>query len=258
MKISVVSGGFDPIHSGHIAYFDAAKQHGEKLVVALNSDNWLIKKKGKYFMPFHERKAVIERLDIVDEVLDFEDDEFGSAANALEKIKKIYPNDEIIFCNGGDRNDKNIPEKVVTGISFEFGVGGTQKLNSSSWILKNWQYEHEERVWGKFYNLFEASKGLKVKELIVFPGKGLSFQKHLHRNEIWFVHAGNCTVNYSQNDPNDYQSIDLKEEDLFHVKQGEWHQIINLGQDPCHIIEIQYGELTSEEDIVRLRYYENN
>ena len=59
MKIIVVSGGFDPIHSGHIAYFKAAKSLGDKLIVALNSDEWLINKKGKYFMPFYERKIII-------------------------------------------------------------------------------------------------------------------------------------------------------------------------------------------------------
>ena len=100
IRISVVSGGFDPIHSGHIEYFKAAKKLGEKLVVALNSDQWLINKKGKYFMPFEERKIIIENLSVVDEVIDFEDDEIGSATNALIKLKKSYPNSEIIFCNG--------------------------------------------------------------------------------------------------------------------------------------------------------------
>ena len=107
IRISVVSGGFDPIHSGHIEYFKAAKKLGEKLVVALNSDQWLINKKGKYFMPFEERKIIIENLSVVDEVIDFEDDEIGSATNALIKLKKSYPNSEIIFCNGGDRNSSN-------------------------------------------------------------------------------------------------------------------------------------------------------
>ena len=89
MKIIVVSGGFDPIHSGHIEYFKAARKLGDKLIVALNSDQWLIQKKGKYFMPFLERKTVIENLIMVDEVIDFEDDDLGSATNALIKVKNI-------------------------------------------------------------------------------------------------------------------------------------------------------------------------
>ena len=74
MKIVVVSGGFDPIHSGHIAYFKSAKKLGDKLIVALNSDKWLINKKGKFFMPFEERSTIIKNLAMVDEVIDFEDD----------------------------------------------------------------------------------------------------------------------------------------------------------------------------------------
>ena len=137
-KISVVSGGFDPVHSGHIAYFNAAKKLGDKLIVALNSDNWLIKKKGNFFMPFTERKIIIENFSVVDEVINFDDDSIGSATNALIKLKEAYPNHEIIFCNGGDRNSKNSPEQMISGIKHEFGVGGEDKKNSSSWILENY------------------------------------------------------------------------------------------------------------------------
>jgi D-beta-D-heptose 7-phosphate kinase/D-beta-D-heptose 1-phosphate adenosyltransferase len=148
MKIIIVSGGFDPIHSGHIAYFKAAKKLGDKLVVALNSDDWLVNKKGKFFMPFNERKAIIENLSSVDSVIDFDDDAEGSATNALIKVKELYPNDNIAFANGGDRNQGNIPEMSIEGIEFLFSVGGDDKKNSSSWILKKWQYYHEERLWG--------------------------------------------------------------------------------------------------------------
>tara|TARA_B110000305_G_C19409676_1_gene624708 strand:+ start:572 stop:1351 length:780 start_codon:yes stop_codon:yes gene_type:complete len=257
MKIIVVSGGFDPIHSGHIAYFNSAKKLGDKLIVALNSDEWLIKKKNKFFMPFSERKSIIECLNMVDGVIDFQDDIHGSCSLALEKIKKQYPDDSIIFCNGGDRNEENIPEMSVEGVVFKFGVGGDNKKNSSSWILKEFQFDNEERVWGKFYNLFTDSR-LKLKELIVAPGKGMSFQKHYHRNEIWFISKGRCIVNFSPKDPNAHKEISLETEEVFHVPKEAWHQIINPNKEPCHIIEIQYGDKTNEDDIERLRYYENN
>jgi len=254
MKIIIVSGGFDPIHSGHIAYFKAARELGDKLVVALNSDDWLVNKKGKYFMPFIERKAIIENLKSVDSVIGFDDDSIGSATNALVKVKGIYPNDTIAFANGGDRNQGNIPEMSVDGIEFLFSVGGDDKKNSSSWILKKWQYYNEERLWGSFYNLFEEEQ-VKVKELIVHPGKGMSFQKHFKRHEIWMVSKGSCVVNYSKNDPNKKETIQLNKFDHYLVPLGEWHQITNPFKDTCHLIEIQYGDECVEDDIERTEYY---
>ena len=118
MKIVIVSGGFDPIHSGHISYLKDAKNFGDKLIVALNSDEWLENKKGKFFMPFSERKIILENINYVDEVIDFEDDQQGSAINAIEKVKSLYPNDQILFANGGDRDKTNIPEMFVDDVEF--------------------------------------------------------------------------------------------------------------------------------------------
>ena len=254
MKIIIVSGGFDPIHSGHIAYFKSAKELGDKLIVALNSDSWLINKKGNFFMPFVERKAIIENLSSVDSVINFDDDEKGTATNALIKVKEIYPNDDIAFANGGDRNEGNIPEMSVDGIEFLFSVGGDDKKNSSSWILKKWQYYHEERLWGSFYNLFEE-ENVKVKELIVDPGQGMSFQRHFKRNEIWMVSRGSCIVNYSKDNPKNKKNVQLNQFDHYLVPLGEWHQITNPFNKTCHLIEIQYGEECVEDDIERTDYY---
>ena len=254
MKIIIVSGGFDPLHSGHIAYFKSAKELGDKLIVALNSDEWLVNKKGKFFMPFFERKAIVENLSCVDLVIDFEDDELGSAINALIKVKEMHPGDQLIFANGGDRNKENIPEMSVDNIQFEFGVGGDDKKNSSSWILKNWQYYYEERLWGSFYNLYKDDQ-VQVKELIVAPGKGMSFQKHFKRSEIWMVSKGSCIVNYSKDDPDNKQNIKLNKFDHYLVPIGEWHQITNPFEETCHLIEIQYGDECVEEDIERAEYY---
>ena len=88
----------------------------------LNSDDWLIKKKGKFFLPFSERKIILENINSLDEVLGFEDDELGSCINGLKKIKNKYPDSKIIFCNGGDRELDNIPEMSLNEIDFKFGV----------------------------------------------------------------------------------------------------------------------------------------
>lgn len=252
MKIVVVSGGFDPIHSGHIDYFKSAKEYGDRLIVALNSDHWLEKKKGKFFMPFPERYEIVSAINYVDEVIDFEDDDAGSCSKALEEIKKEYPNDEIYFANGGDRNNQNIPELSVEGINFLFSVGGDNKKNSSSLILNKWQYYFEERDWGSFLNLFQT-KNIKVKELIIDPFKEISFQRHFKRNEIWLVSEGSCYVAYAnKNNIKDIKKIKLNKFDNYVVHSEDWHQIINPFKESVHIIEIQYGDMCIEDDIERL------
>jgi D-beta-D-heptose 7-phosphate kinase/D-beta-D-heptose 1-phosphate adenosyltransferase len=136
-NIVVVSGGFDPIHSGHIAYFKAAKALGDQLVVGVNSDEWLIRKKGKAFMPIHERQAVVQSIKYVDYVIRFDDND-DSAILLLKLVKQTWPNDKIIFANGGDRNESNNREISVEDVEFVYGVGGSMKLNSSSKILHDW------------------------------------------------------------------------------------------------------------------------
>ena len=138
MKIVLVTGGFDPVHSGHIEYFKAAKQLGNLLVVGINSDEWLARKKGRSFMPANERKSIIENLYQVHKVIEFDDTD-NSAVDAIKKVKDMFPRDQIIFANGGDRTPDNIPEMIVDNVEFVFGVGGTYKANSSSWILNEWR-----------------------------------------------------------------------------------------------------------------------
>lgn len=136
-KVVLVTGGFDPLHLGHIEYFRAARQLGTMLVVGVNSDAWLTRKKGQAFMPIKDRVAIIENLRMVDHCVLFDDDD-DSAVEAIRNVKMMYPNSQIIFANGGDRTAKNIPEMSESGVEFVFGVGGKDKKNSSSELLKRW------------------------------------------------------------------------------------------------------------------------
>ncbi len=137
-RVVVCTGGFDPLHSGHIEYLRAARQLGSILVVGVNSDAWLTRKKGRPFMPSKDRVAVIENLRMVDHCILFNDDD-DTAIEAIKNVQLLYPNSQIIFANGGDRNKENIPEKIVQGIEFVFDVGGGSKLNSSSELLDRWK-----------------------------------------------------------------------------------------------------------------------
>ena len=127
MTTVIVTGGFDPLHSGHIAYFKAAKKLGDKLVVGLNSDEWLRRKKGRPFMPLIERKTIIENLEMVDEVISFNDED-DTATQAIKQVREKNPKAKIVFANGGDRKKENTPEENENdddGVEFVFGVGGT-------------------------------------------------------------------------------------------------------------------------------------
>ena len=140
MKIVIATGGFDPIHSGHIKYLNAAKNLGDMLVVGVNSDEWLTRKKGKPFLNYEERRLIVSNLKSVDFVVKFNDSD-NSAKDAILEIRKMSPSGYLIFANGGDRTKENIPEMDIVDdkLEFVFGVGGEDKQNSSSWILNNWK-----------------------------------------------------------------------------------------------------------------------
>ena len=138
--IILVSGGFDPIHSGHIKLINDANKYGD-VVVLLNSDAWLRNKKGREFLPFDERKIIMQNIKGVLDVLDFDDSD-NTCIDGLRKVKKKYTNSIIKFANGGDRNDETTPETAFcnqNNIEALWGIGGNDKSNSSSWILKKWK-----------------------------------------------------------------------------------------------------------------------
>ena len=242
-KVVLVTGGFDPIHSGHIEYFRSAKALGNILVVGVNSDAWVARKKGRAFMPGTERINIIQNLKMVDHCILFDDDD-GTAIEAIKNVQMLYPNSQIIFANGGDRTKDNIPEMKFTDVEFEFGVGGTNKLNSSSWILDEWKAPKTLREWG-YYRILHDVSGAKVKELTVDPGKSLSMQRHEHRSEYWLVTEGKCKIE------REFGSALLHRHDTIRIPASEWHQLSNPFDQPCRIVELQYGARCTEDDIER-------
>tara|TARA_B100000700_G_scaffold115592_1_gene129965 strand:+ start:145 stop:603 length:459 start_codon:yes stop_codon:yes gene_type:complete len=147
-KLSLVTGGFDPIHSGHISYFKRAKDLSNYLVVGINTEEWLTRKKGQYFQSWKERAEIIRHLDMVDAVISYDDSD-DSSCEGIAKCLEIA--ETVIFCNGGDRGKTNTPEVVKYGenprVQFEFGIGGDDKMNSSSWILHGY-FERQRKLLG--------------------------------------------------------------------------------------------------------------
>ena len=147
--ISIVSGGFDPIHPGHIMMMKDCLKFSDYLIVGVNSNKWLINKKGNYFMDIQHRMYVVSSLNVVNETMEFEDDDKGSANNLLIKIRNKYSNDKIIFANGGDKSDSSkILEFEIAkqyNIDLKFGIGGSHKESSSSDLLKRWS-EYSKKI----------------------------------------------------------------------------------------------------------------
>lgn len=254
MKIVLVTGGFDPMHSGHLAYFEAAKKLGDRLIVGVNSDLWLARKKGRPFMRITERMSIIKSLKMVDSVFAFSDDD-GTACDAIQKALNTYPEANIVFANGGDRTSNNIPEMEMEGlerVEFVFGVGGEDKKNSSSWILEDWKKPKTERAWGYYRVLHEVGNHVKLKELTVNPKTCLSMQRHESRAEFWFVAEGEATVYTVDPHSTEYELLaSPARHQATWIKLNEWHQLCNETDRPLKLIEIQYGENCVEEDIER-------
>ena len=253
-KIVLITGGFDPIHSGHIAYLNAARELGDSLIVGVNSDQWLRRKKGQEFMPWDERATIVAALHNVDRVINFDDTD-NSAKDAIRKVRAIYPTAQIIFANGGDRTKENIPEMDLLGemlhLEFVFGVGGEDKKNSSSWILQEWKAPKTSRAWGYYRVLHEQGQEVKLKELTVLPKTCLSMQRHNDRAEHWFVSEGTAMV-YTLNTSTDMELIgEFNTFQHIHILKQQWHKLCNETDQPLRVIEIQYGDQCVEEDIER-------
>ena len=147
----IVSGGFDPIHEGHIENIKESALESDGVIALVNSDDWLCRKKGQNFMNFKTRSTVVEAIKGIIEIISFDDSD-NSACDGLRKAREKYPNDTLIFAKGGDRTADNIPEIPVCkelDIEIKYNIGskisGSQKPNSSSWILKQWDERNKEK-----------------------------------------------------------------------------------------------------------------
>jgi mannose-6-phosphate isomerase len=162
------------------------------------------------------------------------------------------PAAKFIFANGGDRTQDNIPEMTEPDVEFQFGVGGENKKNSSSWILTEWKIPRTDRAWGYYRVLHEVGPNTKLTELTVMPKTCLSMQRHDSRAEFWFVAEGDATV-YTLDEASTDQEIKCQltvHQNTF-IAVNEWHQLCNETDQPLKLIEIQYGDRCVEEDIER-------
>ena len=180
------------------------------------------------------------------------DDNDNTSIEAIKNVRMLYPNSEIIFANGGDRNKDNIPEMsfVDNNLQFAFGVGGSNKKNSSSWILDNYKNNFKVyRQWG-WYRVLDDKPGYKIKELVIEPYKKLSMQRHFLRSEHWYILKGKCDIETIYN--NDRIIVHKNQNENYYIDKNVWHQCQNNFDEPCYILEVQYGEKCIEEDIERI------
>lgn len=246
--VVAVSGGFDPIHIGHVRMFQEAKKLGTHLLVIINNDNWLHQKKRHIFMPDSERKAVIAALKPVDQVILTGHKKNPTDMSVCAELLKYKPD---IFANGGDRKKNNVPEVSVCkkiGCKMAFNVGKGGKVQSSSWLLEKYVKKagdkSENRPWGKF-EVFIDDYNHKVKKLTVSPGAALSLQSHQRRAEHWVVVKGTAKVINGEN------ILMLHENESTYIPAKHKHQLSNPTNKNLEIIEVQTGDYFGEDDIIR-------
>jgi len=250
-KWVAVSGGFDPIHIGHIRMFKKARALGDKLVVIINNDNWLHAKKGFAFMPQQERLELIGSLPYVDKVLLTEHEENPSDMSVVHMLKKVRPH---VFANGGDRkNEADIPEAQICaelGIKMIFNVGAGGKIQSSSWMIRKAvrPVSRTVRPWGEYYG-WDSGSDWNLKTIYIKPKSRLSLQYHHHRNECWMLVSGDASAIVHDKKGKE-QKIKLKKGQLYSIDKKQVHRL--QSEKGGIVVEVAYGKF-DEEDIVRLQ-----
>jgi len=253
-KVVLCTGGFDPLHSGHIAYFKEAKLLGDKLIVGVNSDEWLKRKKGQPFMPMRERVEIIKNLSMVDSVCPvLNDDHLDDAGGAIFHVLATHGDIDLIFANGGDRQPGNVPEEEkwsdCPNVKFVYGVGGEDKKNSSSWILKEWTQPSVKRKWGE-YTVLEKGDGWQVKKLTFEKEQSLSDQRHFKRSEHWHIVEGEIQIYLEY--PEGFDEVWTgKAGDSFNIPPLTWHKAVNIGESKARVVEVWMGTELSEDVIER-------
>ena len=242
-----VSGGFDPIHVGHIELMQIARKHGDKLVVILNNDNWLKNKKGFAFMPEHERASLLLAFPFVDRVEVTDHAIADPDRSVVRTLRKIQPH---IFANGGDRGTKNTPEMDVCeemGIKMVFGLGA--KIQSSSWMIRDASraFSRTVRPWGEFYG-WDKGPDWNLKTIYVQPNKRLSLQYHHQRSELWILVSGDAEATIGKK-AGTLKRVLLIIGKLFEVPHGYVHRLES--KKGGVVVEIAQGNF-DESDIVRL------
>lgn len=249
-KLVAVSGGFDPLHIGHVRLFKAARKLGDKLVVIVNNDNWLRAKKGFVFMPQKERVELLEAFPFVDWVVltsHKKDDLDRSVCKALQKIRPH------VFANGGDRFRKNTSERQLCkrlGIRMVFNVGKGGKVQSSSWMIDAARKPASRTVrpWGRYYG-WDSGKRWNLKTVYVHPGKRLSLQYHHGRSEHWMLVEGDATATIQSSTGLIEETYPLRLGESFRVGRGAVHRL--QSKKGGVVVEVALGKF-DEDDIVRL------
>lgn len=244
-----VSGGFDPLHIGHVRMFEEARKLGDKLVVIMNNDNWLKLKKGFAFMPEKERKEIIESFPFVDRVVLTGHKKNDTDMSICRTLEKVRPD---IFANGGDRTKGNIPEYALCkklGIKMIFTVGRGGKVQSSSWMINAARRpaSRTRRPWGEYY-AWDSGKGWNLKTIYINRGKRLSLQYHHRREEWWLLVSGDAQATIE--DSAGEHTVSLRKGEVFRVLKGQVHRLSS--KNGGVIVEVAYGDF-DEEDIVRLQ-----
>lgn len=243
-----VSGGFDPLHIGHVRMFERARKLGDKLLVIVNNDNWLKAKKGFAFMPETERKELIGSFPFVDKVVLTSHAPNDPDRGVVRELKKLRP---AIFANGGDRVAGNIPEYVACkefGIAMKFNIGHGGKVQSSSWMIEAARKpaSRSVRPWGEYFS-WDKGEGWNLKTIRVKPGMRLSLQYHHRREEWWLLVEGDAQA--ITKDEDGLHTTELVKGEVFRVLKGQTHRLASRGGGT--IVEVAYGDF-DENDIVRI------